>query len=397
MKRIKISLLGRIVIAILLGLALGRLMPLLLPEVASTLVARLFLTFNAIFSQFLGFMIPLIILALVAEAIGSIGNKAGKILLLTVGIAYGSTVFSGYLAYLTGSAIFPQLIQGGGLTPSVEKAEALTPFFTVEMPPVMGVMTALILAFILGLGAAKIHSRSLMAVIIDVKEIISYFIAQVIIPLLPLYIFGVFLGMASNDEVLDTLLIFAKVIGVIFVLHIFLLLLQFTLAGLISRKNPLRLLTNMLPAYFTALGTASSAATIPVTLAQTKKNGVSDEVSSFVIPLCATIHLSGSTLKIVSCALALILMTGGTHDIGLFTEFILMLGITMVAAPGVPGGAIMAALAILSSILGFNEVQLSLMISLYIAMDSFGTACNVTGDGAIAVVVDTFTARNRKE
>nr|WP_314759453.1 dicarboxylate/amino acid:cation symporter [uncultured Porphyromonas sp.] len=397
MKRIKISLLGRIVIAILLGLALGRLMPLLLPEVASTLVARLFLTFNAIFSQFLGFMIPLIILALVAEAIGSIGNKAGKILLLTVGIAYGSTVFSGYLAYLTGSAIFPQLIQGGGLTPSIEKAEALTPFFTVEMPPVMGVMTALILAFILGLGAAKIHSRSLMAVIIDVKEIISYFIAQVIIPLLPLYIFGVFLGMASNDEVLDTLLIFAKVIGVIFVLHIFLLLLQFTLAGLISRKNPLRLLTNMLPAYFTALGTASSAATIPVTLAQTKKNGVSDEVSSFVIPLCATIHLSGSTLKIVSCALALILMTGGPHDIGLFTEFILMLGITMVAAPGVPGGAIMAALAILSSILGFNEVQLSLMISLYIAMDSFGTACNVTGDGAIAVVVDTFTARNRKE
>ena len=397
MKRIKISLLGRIVIAILLGLALGRLMPLLLPEVASTLVARLFLTFNAIFSQFLGFMIPLIILALVAEAIGSIGNKAGKILLLTVGIAYGSTVFSGYLAYLTGSAIFPQLIQGGGLTPSVEKAEALTPFFTVEMPPVMGVMTALILAFILGLGAAKIHSRSLMAVIIDVKEIISYFIAQVIIPLLPLYIFGVFLGMASNDEVLDTLLIFAKVIGVIFVLHIFLLLLQFTLAGLISRKNPLRLLTNMLPAYFTALGTASSAATIPVTLAQTKKNGVSDEVSSFVIPLCATIHLSGSTLKIVSCALALILMTGGPHDIGLFTEFILMLGITMVAAPGVPGGAIMAALAILSSILGFNEVQLSLMISLYIAMDSFGTACNVTGDGAIAVVVDTFTARNRNE
>lgn len=397
MKCIKISLLGRIVIAILLGLVLGRLMPLLLPQVASTFVARLFLTFNAIFSQFLGFMIPLIILALVAEAIGSIGNKAGKILLLTVGIAYGSTVFSGYLAYLTGSAIFPQLIQGGGLTPSVEKAEALTPFFTVEMPPVMGVMTALILAFILGLGAAKIHSRSLMAVIIDVKEIISYFIAQVIIPLLPLYIFGVFLGMASNDEVLDTLLIFAKVIGVIFVLHIFLLLLQFTLAGLISRKNPLRLLTNMLPAYFTALGTASSAATIPVTLAQTKKNGVSDEVSSFVIPLCATIHLSGSTLKIVSCALALILMTGGTHDIGLFTEFILMLGITMVAAPGVPGGAIMAALAILSSILGFNEVQLSLMISLYIAMDSFGTACNVTGDGAIAVVVDTFTARNRKE
>jgi hypothetical protein len=397
MKRIKISLLGRIVIAILLGLALGRLMPQLLPLTVSTFVTRLFLTFNAIFSQFLGFMIPLIILALVAEAIGSIGNKAGKILLLTVGIAYGSTVFSGYLAYLTGSAVFPHLISSDAPMQGAAKAQELAPFFTVAMPPVMGVMTALVLAFVLGLGATKIHSKSLMAVIVDVKEIISYFIAQVIIPLLPLYIFGVFLGMASNDEVLNTLLIFAKVIGVIFVLHIFLMVLQFTIAGLISRKNPFRLLGNMLPAYFTALGTASSAATIPVTLAQTKKNGVSDEVSSFVIPLCATIHLSGSTLKIVSCALALILMTGGNHDIGLFTEFILMLGITMIAAPGVPGGAIMAALAILSSILGFDEVQLSLMISLYIAMDSFGTACNITGDGAIAVVVDTLTARNKQE
>ena len=397
MKRIKISLLGRIVIAILLGLALGRLMPQLLPLTVSTFVTRLFLTFNAIFSQFLGFMIPLIILALVAEAIGSIGNKAGKILLLTVGIAYGSTVFSGYLAYLTGSAVFPHLISSDAPMQGAAKAQELAPFFTVAMPPVMGVMTALVLAFVLGLGATKIHSKSLMAVIVDVKEIISYFIAQVIIPLLPLYIFGVFLGMASNDEVLNTLLIFAKVIGVIFVLHIFLMVLQFTIAGLISRKNPFRLLGNMLPAYFTALGTASSAATIPVTLAQTKKNGVSDEVSSFVIPLCATIHLSGSTLKIVSCALALILMTGGNHDIGLFTEFILMLGITMIAAPGVPGGAIMAALAILSSILGFDEVQLSLMISLYIAMDSFGTACNITGDGAIAIVVDTLTARNKQE
>ena len=177
-------------------------MPQLLPLTVSTFVTRLFLTFNAIFSQFLGFMIPLIILALVAEAIGSIGNKAGKILLLTVGIAYGSTVFSGYLAYLTGSAVFPHLISIDAPMQGVAKAQELAPFFTVAMPPVMGVMTALVLAFVLGLGATKIHSKSLMAVIVDVKEIISYFIAQVIIPLLPLYIFGVFLGMASNDEVL---------------------------------------------------------------------------------------------------------------------------------------------------------------------------------------------------
>ena len=380
MKAIRLGLLPRIIIAIALGIGLGLVVP--------DGVTRLFLTFNAIFSQFLGFAIPLIILALVAEAIGSIGHSAGKMLLLTVAIAYGSTVFSGYLAYFTGDAIFPHLIEPGKVEQLQNAGEALTPYFTVEMPPVMGVMTALVLAFILGLGVAHLESKALKHVIVDVKDIISDVIEKVIIPLLPLYIFGIFLEMASSGKVAGVLVVFIKIIGVIFALHILLLLLQFTVAGVITKKNPLRLLGNMLPAYFTALGTASSAATIPVTLAQSKKNGASDGVASFVIPLCATIHLSGSTLKIVSCALALILMQGGTYDLGLFTHFILLLGVTMVAAPGVPGGAIMAALAILQSILGFTVEEQALMISLYITMDSFGTACNVTGDGAIALVVD---------
>ena len=380
MKAIRLGLLPRIIIAIALGIGLGL--------VAPDGVTRLFLTFNAIFSQFLGFAIPLIILALVAEAIGSIGHSAGKILLLTVAIAYGSTVFSGYLAYFTGDAIFPHLIEPGKVEQLQSAGEALTPYFTVEMPPVMGVMTALVLAFILGLGIAHLESKALKHVIVDLKDIISGVIEKVIIPLLPLYIFGIFLEMASSGKVAGVLVVFIKIIGVIFALHILLLLLQFTVAGVITKKNPLRLLGNMLPAYFTALGTASSAATIPVTLAQAKKSGASDGVASFVVPLCATIHLSGSTLKIVSCALALILMQGGAYDLGLFTHFILLLGVTMVAAPGVPGGAIMAALAILQSILGFTVEEQALMISLYITMDSFGTACNVTGDGAIALVVD---------
>lgn len=380
MKAIRLGLLPRIIIAIALGIGLGLVVP--------DGVTRLFLTFNAIFSQFLGFAIPLIILALVAEAIGSIGHSAGKMLLLTVAIAYGSTVFSGYLAYFTGDAIFPHLIEPGKVEQLQSAGEALTPYFTVEMPPVMGVMTALVLAFILGLGIAHLESKALKHVIVDLKDIISSVIEKVIIPLLPLYIFGIFLEMASSGKVAGVLVVFIKIIGVIFALHILLLLLQFTIAGVITKKNPLSLLGNMLPAYFTALGTASSAATIPVTLAQAKKNGTSDGVASFVVPLCATIHLSGSTLKIVSCALALILMQGGTYDLGLFTHFILLLGVTMVAAPGVPGGAIMAALAILQSILGFTVEEQALMISLYITMDSFGTACNVTGDGAIALVVD---------
>ena len=360
MKALRLSLLPRIIIAIALGIGLGLIVP--------DGVTRLFLTFNAIFSQFLDFAIPLIIVALVAEAIGGIGHSAGKMLLLTVAIAYGSTVFSGYLAYFTGNAIFPQLIDAGQVDQLQAGPEALTPYFTIAMPPVMGVMTALILAFVLGLGVAHLESTALKNVIIDVKDIVSGVIEKVIIPLLPLYILGIFMEMASSGKVVGVLVVFIKIIGVIFVLHIFLLLLQFTIAGLVQGKNPIRLLINMLPAYFTALGTASSAATIPMTLAQAKKNGVSDGVASFTVPLCATIHLAGSTLKIVS--------------------FILLLGVTMVAAPGVPGGAIMAALAILQSILGFTVEEQALMISLYITMDSFGTACNVTGDGAIALVVD---------
>ena len=198
--------------------------------------------------------------------------------------------------------------------------------------------------------------------------------------------------MLFRSQVTSVLLVFAKIIGVIFILHIFLLVLQYVIAGAIVKRNPFKLLVRMLPAYFTALGTQSSAATIPVTLKQTEKNGVSEDVAGFVIPLCATIHLSGSTMKIVACALALMIMQGLSFDFTMFAGFIFMLGITMVAAPGVPGGAIMASLGVLSSMLGFDESAQALMIALYIAMDSFGTACNVTGDGAIALVMDKIAA-----
>lgn len=389
MKSIRIGLLPRIFMAILLGIVLGQ----ILPEELS----RVFFTFNSLFSEFLDFVIPLIILALVAEAIASIGKGAGLILMLTVALAYGSTVFSGYLAYFTGSTFFPSLIDARGLQSLSDNASSLSPYFSINVPPVMGVMTALVLAFIIGLGASRLETTVLKRAIEELKEIISKLIANVIIPVLPLYIYGIFLDMSYSGKVFGVLMLFVKIISIIFILHMGLLLFQFVVAGLAAKRNPLRLLANMLPAYFMALGTSSSAATIPVTLAQVKRNGVSDDVASFVVPLCATIHLSGSMLKIVSCALALILMSGGVYNVSLFTEFILILAITMVAAPGVPGGAIMAALAVLQSVLGFNEEQLALMVSLYIAMDSFGTACNVTGDGAIAVIVNRLQGKKSKE
>lgn len=380
MKKLHIGLLPRIIIAIALGIFLGNFLP--------GGMVRFFITFNGIFSEFLNFSIPLIIVGLVTVAIADIGKGAGKLLLITALIAYGATLFSGFLSYFTGVTVFPHLIEPGVPLEEVSEAQGILPFFSVAIPPLMNVMTALVLAFMLGLGLAQLKNDTLKNAARDFQEIIVRMISAVILPLLPIYIFGIFLNMTHSGQVFSVLMVFIKIIGVIFLLHIFLLVFQYCIAALFVRKNPFKLLGRMMPAYFTALGTQSSAATIPVTLEQTKKNGVSSDIAGFVIPLCATIHLSGSTLKIVACALALMMMQGIPFDFPLFAGFIFMLGITMVAAPGVPGGAIMASLGILQSMLGFDESAQALMIALYIAMDSFGTACNVTGDGAIALVVD---------
>ena len=385
MKRLKIGLLGKIIIAIAAGIGAGAICP--------EWIVRIFVTFNSIFGQFLSFAIPLIIVGLVTPAIADIGNKAGKMLLVTVAIAYVSTIAAGLISYLTGNAFFPSMIAGGeGLKNVTESADTL-PYFTVNIPPLMGVMTALVFAFLTGLGLAATQHKTLLDAVHGFEEIIIKAIKSVVIPILPLYIFGIFMNMTFVGQVFSILTVFIKIIGIIFAIHIGVLLIQFCIAGGLTAKNPFKLLWNMLPAYFTALGTQSSAATIPVTLEQTKKNGVSEDIAGFTIPLCATIHMSGSTLKIVACALALMIMQGMPYDFWGFFGFICMLGITMVAAPGVPGGAIMASLGLLQSMLGFNEETQALMIALYIAMDSFGTACNVTGDGAIAVIVDRLLGK----
>lgn len=389
MKTIKIGLLARILIAIALGIGFGNLLP--------AAMVRVFVTFNGIFSEFLGFIIPLIILGLVTPAIADIGKEAGKMLVITTLVAYGATLFSGFLSYFTGATFFPSMITPGASIEQISEAHDVIPFFSVAIPPAMNVMTSLILAFTLGLGIAHLDTSFLKNVCHDFKEIIVRTIQVIILPLLPIYIFGIFLNMTHSGQVYHMLMVFLKIIGIIFLLHVFLLVLQYTIAGLFVGRNPFQLLGRMLPAYFTALGTQSSAATIPVTLKQTVQNGVSEGIAGFVIPLCATIHLSGSTLKIVACALALMMMQGMPYDFPMFAGFIFMLGITMVAAPGVPGGAIMAALGILQSMLGFGESEQALMIALYIAMDSFGTACNVTGDGAIALIIDRFFGKRASQ
>ena len=370
---------------VLIAIALGIVCSLFFPDG----LTRVFITVNSIFSNFLGLFIPIIILGLIAPGIFELGKGAGRLLLITAGIAYLSTVLSGLFSFVTCQLTYPSLL-GDSVTSfgDIDMSDGLKPYFTIEMPPLMSVTTSLVLAFVLGLSLVAVKGDSLRGVMLDLREVVFAVIRKVIIPILPLFIFGIFLQMGAEGHVAPVLGMFLKIIVIIFVMHVTVLVLQFCIAGAIARKNPFKALVTMLPAYVTALGTQSSAATIPVTRAQAIKNGVDPDVADFVVPLCATIHMSCSILKIVACAYAISLSMGLDTSFATYAGFILMLGITMIAAPGVPGGAIMAALGLLASMLGFDANMQGLMIALYIAMDSFGTAGNVTGDGAIALIIN---------
>ena len=330
MKKKRLGLLPKVAIAIILGVVCGFFFP--------DWLVRIFLTINGLFGNFLGFIIPLLILGLVAPGIADVGKGAGRLLMFTALLAYGFTIFSGFFTYFTCDLTYPWLLDTAEQLHPLEtaKGETLTPYFTVAMPPLMDVITSLLLAFTLGLGMSVINGVTLKGAMEDFKDIINRVITGVIIPLLPLYIFGIFLNITGSGQVSGVMGVFVKIIVVIFIMTIILLFMQFFIAGFVSKSNPFRLFKNMLPAYMTALGTQSSAATIPVTLEQTIKNGVNREVASFVIPLCATIHLSGSTMKIVACAMAIMLMSGMDISFGQFAGFILDVGYCYGGGSGSP-------------------------------------------------------------
>lgn len=388
MKLSKIGLLPKVVIAIILGVLCSLFFP--------VWAVRIFVTFGSIFGSFLGMFIPLLIIGLVAPGIAELGKGAGKLLLITAGIAYVSTVLAGLFSYGICSWTYPSLL-GDSLKSlsGLDMSNKIAPYFTMDIPPFMAVTTALVIAFILGLCVSVIEGNALRGVLEDFRDLVFVVIRSFIIPLLPLYIFGIFLQMGAEGSVGAVLGMFVKIILIIFAMHVTFLVVQFCIAGAISHRNPFKALVTMFPAYMTALGTQSSAATIPVTLAQTKKLGVRDDVADFTVPLCATIHMSCSILKITACAFAISLSMGLPCSFSVYAGFVCTLAITMVAAPGVPGGAIMASLGLLASMLGFDSNLQALMIALYIAMDSFGTAGNVTGDGAIAMIIDRIKGTAR--
>ena len=423
------ALLIKIVIAIILGIILGLLFQ-VLPF--GEVLGKILMTLSKLFSNFLSFIVPLLVVGLVAPGIGHLGKDAGKLLLITIAIAYAFTLFSGFGTYFVTSLIYPFMLDNATIFQTDAHVEnSIAPYFTLDMPPVLSVTSALIFAFVIGFGLAVTKTDKLMDVIDDLRIIINKIIVSVIIPLLPFYILTIFMNITYVGEIGKVLVVFIKIIILIFILTVVLLLIFFSIAGIVAKKNPITLLRKMMPAYLTALGTSSSAATIPVTLEATLSNGVRRSIASFVIPLCATINLSGSMLKIVACAFAIIYTHGMVIEykvveeikpateitasasindagekskvnvvekrevvkrteitFGVIVAFIFTLAVAMVAAPGVPGGAIVTAQAALTSVLGFSPELYGLMFALYIVMDSFGTATNVTGDGAVAVIID---------
>ena len=382
------SLLFKIIIAIVLGIIVS----LFAPE----WLGRIFATFNGLFSNFLYFFIPVLIFALISPAIAGLGKGAGKWLGYTTAIAYGSTIIAGAIALITAKLLYPLLLgnQSLGLGVSDIDEGSLTPYVEVEMPAPFEVMTALLLAFCVGVAMTAVKAETIYNASRELEAIVIKVIWGFVIPLLPIYIFGMFLGLGMNGNLLDVLSAFAKVLILSVVMTIAYLILQYVVAGAIAKRNPFKALRIMLPAYFTALGTSSSAASIPVTHRAALNNGISKPIAGFVIPLCATIHLSGSMIKLTLYGFAVVYLAGLNVSLTTAAGFILLLGVMMIAAPGVPGGAVMVAVGLMQSMMGFDDSMIALMIAAYIAVDSFGTAANVTGDGAIAMIVDRF-AKNK--
>jgi len=394
-KKKKLGLVPRLVIAIILGILIGQ----FLPEA----VCRLVVTASGMFSNFLKFIIPLMILAYVTMGIADLSQGAGKLLLITVGIAYVSTLIAGAFSYTVSSTIFPSFMDESALEQiAATSGKSVEAFFSIPIVPVLDTLSAVLLAFVLGLCLSTLRGRTIGNTLYesmkDFSGIIDKVLNSVIIPLLPLYICGTFVDMTRSGKTFIILGILWKVFLVVIIMHFVIILFQFIVAGAVGKKNPTRLLKNQLRGYITALGTQSSAATIPVNLECAAADGISEQIRNFVVPLCANIHMSGSIITITACATAVCLMNQLPINLSTVIPFVATLGVAMVASPGAPGGSIMTALPFLWMIFGRelgdpNGPICAIMVALYITQDSFGTACNVSGDNAIGVIIDTIYHR----
>jgi len=381
MKIKKLSLIWQVIIAIVIAVPMGLFC-------APVWLVRLFNTFTLLFSQVISFIVPLLVISLIVPAITETKRGAGKMLVYTLLLAYISTVLIGFISFFTGTAIFPNFVNPVDATISSTSRPAYAPFVKISFPPFMDVMSALLLAFIVGLCTLKVESPVVKKFFLEFRDIVMMTITRAIIPFLPVYIFGNFLNMSKTGDIIMIAKNFTFVIIFITVLSILWLIVQYSIAGIIAKRNPFKLMKTMMPAIITALASASSAATLPVSLAQAHKMRVKDNVVDFVIPMCANVHLSGASLRTLALAVAIMIMYNVPINIVAFSSFIFVFSVTVVAAPGIPGGVIMSAIGLLTSMLGFTEPMLAIIVPLSIALDNIGTAVNVGGDGAVMVIVD---------
>ena len=380
MKRFKFPIIAHVLFAMLMGVLTGLFMP--------SWFVRIFVTFNAFFGQFIGFLVPLIILALVTAAIANTERNAGKMLTTTLVIVFGSTILSGLFAFGIGDSLLPFFIEQAEQTAlEPQSGGVFGPYFSIQLPPALDVMSALVLALMLGLGIRASHAQGLKKAISELQDVVMLSIERALIPLLPTYIYGIFLHMSAAGEVVGLLKDFVFVLLFVVGVEIIWALLLYILAGISIHQNPFKLMKNMMPACLFAFATSSSAATIPVTLKQTKKIVKDDQTVSFVIPLCANLHIPGLNIHVVLCAIALMLSTGMEINFLTFIAFIIMLAMTCVAAPGIPGGSV-AVLPVLATVLNFSPELQAICLSLCIAADAPITAVNVLCDGAVAIMVD---------
>ena len=382
------NLILKLVLAIILGLLSGFYLPEVFIKIAVTISSNL--------SIFISFIIPFMILAFVTKGISDLKYGAGKLLIFTSLIAYISTILAGSLSYfmsnnIVKTIITDTMIENINKTSNIEIKE----FFNIPLSPMIDVTSALVLAFILGLSISTIKVKNnkdtFYKLIDEFNDIIMLVLNKFIIPSLPFLIYGNFAKMAFTGSAISILSIFSKIFVCIILLHLLYILFMFIISGIYTKKNILLCLKNQVNPYFTAIGTQSSAATIPVNMEAAKKNGISNEIREFVIPLCATIHLPGSMITLITCIYTILILEGIDISFISIIKFIMILAFVMVAAPGTPGGGVMSALPFVY-LVGIDSTSFlgTLLISLYIAQDSFGTAANVSGDNAIALIVDKF-------
>jgi Na+/H+-dicarboxylate symporter len=378
MSKVKDNLILKLLIAVIIGIVLG--------VTVGEGVIEIILTVKYIVGQFIFFCVPLVIIGFIAPAITNLKSNASKMLMAALAIAYISSVGAALLSTVSGYVLIPHL----NIPDTAEGLRELPAIlFQLDIPPIMSVISALVLAIVLGLTVIWTKSESFEKLLQEFNNIMLAVVEKMIIPILPVFIATTFAGLAYEGGITKQLPVFLKVIVIVLIGHFIWLALLYGIAGIISKKNPVEVFKHYGPAYLTAVGTMSSAATLPVALKCARKSSVLDnEVVDFAIPIGATIHLCGSVLTETFFVMTISqILYGQLPSIGTMLLFIVLLGVFAVGAPGVPGGTVMASLGIVISVVGFNDAGVALLLSIFALQDSFGTACNVTGDGAIALML----------